>query len=455
MNIRDKLSFQFSLIVVTILIIFTTGIYYFTSVYRTSEYYTRLEDRANTTARLLLDVKEVGEELLKLIDKNTVALFEEKLFIFDSNNELIYFSPQNIDVQIDPPLIKTVRQKKTLKYKEGNREALGTVYNYNNQEYIVFISAHDKYGYSKMNNLKLVLIFEFIIGLIITIIAGMFYAGRALAPISRVISQVQNITGTNLNQRVDEGNKKDEIAQLAITFNQMLQRIEDAFVLQRDFVSNAAHELRTPFTILLAEIDFALMQERDGEYYKKVLIAQSEEIKKLSKLSNGLLDLARMSFDKYTFNLKNIRIDELLIETCNLVIKSNSNFKVHLNFDQLPENEDQLNIWGNEHLLTIAFKNLIENACKFSDDKSVNIELCSENEQLSVRFSDHGIGIHEEDIEMIFQPFYRGKNTHFIAGYGIGLALTLKIIHLHHADIRVNSILGKGSTFTISFPDKA
>jgi signal transduction histidine kinase len=269
-----------------------------------------------------------------------------------------------------------------------------------------------------------------------------------------VIDQVNSITVSNLSQRVDEGNQKDEIAQLAITFNQVLQRIEDAFILQHDFVSNAAHELRTPFTVLLTEIDFTLMQERENEYYKKVLFSLSGEIKKLSKLSNGLLDLARISFDKSTFYKKVIRIDELLIEVCNTVLLSNKSFNVKIDFSSLPDNDDQLSFLGSEQLLTIAIKNLIDNACKFSDSKSVEVKLESSEEHITISFSDQGIGIPHEDINNIFQPFYRGKNTQFIAGYGIGLALTQKIIHLHNGEIKVTSKLGKGSTLTVLIPNQ-
>ncbi len=452
MNIRNKLLIQFSIFVVTILLIFSVGIFLLSSNYRVSDYYSRLQDKANTTAQLLLDVEEVDKNLLKIIDKNTLALYQEKIYIFNDKNELIYFNPPEAKPLNDVALINQIRLKRTVKLKEGEREVLGILNSYKGSNYVIIISALDKYGLSKIKNLKLVLIIGFIFGVISTFILGFIFAGRALAPISNVISQVKEITVTNLNQRVDEGNQKDEIAQLAITFNQMLQRIEDAFILQHEFVSNAAHELRTPFTVLLTEVDFTLMHDRDSEYYKSVLISLSKEIKKLSKLSNGLLDLARISFDKSTFNQKIIRIDELLVETCNAVLSSNNNYKININFNTLPENYNQLHVFGNEQLLSIAFTNLIDNACKFSESKAVQIDLNHEEKKILVKFSDKGIGIPKEDIDNIFQPFYRGNNTHFISGYGIGLALTSKIIDLHNGIITVDSALNIGSTFTVSIP---
>ncbi|MDO9634884.1 MAG: sensor histidine kinase, partial [Paludibacter sp.] len=151
------------------------------------------------------------------------------------------------------------------------------------------------------------------------------------------------------------------------------------------------------------------------------------------------------------FNLKALRIDELIIETCNTVIAANPQNIVQIDFEQLPDNEESLTLQGNEQLLSIAFKNLIDNACKFSENKSVDVKLRAGKNGISILFKDDGIGIPPEDLDSIFNPFYRGKNTHYIAGYGIGLALTQKIIELHNGTITVESTLGKGSVFTVSF----
>ena len=451
MNIRNRLLMQFTLIVVFILVIINIGVYYFSSMYRESEYYTRLEDRALSTARLLLNVEEVDEELLKVIDKITVVLFDERINVYDPGNQLRYSNRPDNQFKDLPQLISGAQEHKKMKARDDMHEILSILYTSNGKDYVIVISAFDKFGYSKLNNLRLVLVVMFVFGLLITLIFGVLFSKRALAPISGVIRQVQKITGTSLNKRLNEGNRKDEIAQLSITFNQMLQRIEDAFILQRDFVSNAAHELRTPFSVLLAETDLALMQERDKAFYQRVLRSHAEELRKLSKISNGLLDLARISYDKSDISLKELRIDELIIETCNSVIAYYPQKQINIDFDQLPENEQLSTIQGNEQLLSIAFKNLIDNACKFSENKTVNVVLRAEKNRIQIMFKDEGIGIPKEDMKKIFNPFFRGRNTHFIAGYGIGLALTQKIIHVHDGVISVESQVGKGSVFTVSF----
>jgi signal transduction histidine kinase len=453
MNIRYKLSIQFTLIVVSILLILTVGIYYFSSSYRKNDFNSRLKDRANSTARLLLDVKEVDRQLLKIIDKNTLALYQDRVDIINENNQQIYCNLEDSTFN-NPLILYKIRKNGVYEFNQNDRDAVGFLYPNNYHVYVVIASAYDLYGIARIKNLKVILIVGFILSVIISVIAGLIFSGRALAPISTVVGQVKKITITNLNLRVNEGNKRDEIAQLAITFNQMLQRIEEAFILQRDFVSNAAHELRTPFTILLAEIDYSLLQEREKSQYVTTLNNLSKELRKLSKLSNGLLELARISFDTSTFELRSIRLDEILIETCRDVQNSNSDFKTSINFVDMPENEAFLNVWGNEQLLKIAIRNLVENACKFSNSKVVQILFSAKEKIVTLQICDQGIGIPKEDIDNIFQPFYRGTNTQFIAGYGLGLALTMKIVRLHNGQLTVESEECKGSVFTLALPNK-
>lgn len=450
MNIRLKLSIQFTLIVGSILLIFTVGIYFFSASYRANDYYSRLTDRAYTTARLLLDVQEVDETLLKIIDRNTQALHQEQIYIFNDSRVLLY---SNSDKPLNNyALLKKINDTKVYRFKEQERDAVGIIYRYEGRNYIVVASANDIYGTAKLKNLKIILISGFLLSLLVVIVAGLVFAGRALDPISSVVSQVKKITASQLNLRVDEGNKNDEIAQLAITFNQMLQRIEEAFLLQQDFVSNAAHELRTPFSVLLAEIEYCLMQERDKAHYIKILNNLSLELKKLNKLSNSLLDLARIGADMSNYEPKYVRMDELLLDTCTDVLRVFNDYTINVNWEELPENDSSLNVLGNAQLLKIAIKNLIENACKFSEDKKVTIVFLTHDNTIILKFSDSGIGIPENDMNNIFQPFYRGINSRFISGFGLGLSLTMKIIQLHQGSIQVQSVVNQGSVFTVILP---
>lgn len=452
MNIRLKLTLQFALMVMSILLMFTAGVYYFSESYREKGFYGRLHDRAITAARLLLDVQEVDRNLLKIIDRNTQALYLEEIFIIDPDNKQWYSNTERVySEKLD---INKVRHNGEIRFSDHEREYIGLLYPYQGKNFVVVVSAIDIYGRAELHNLRIVLISGFLISIILVVLAGLVFAGRALLPISLVVDQVKQISITNLNLRVDEGNKKDEIAQLAITFNQMLQRLEDAFARQRDFVSNAAHELRTPFAVIQAEIGYCLLKERPIGHYIQTLQRLGTEIRRLNALSGGLLDLARLTHGQIQLEFNHVRVDELLLETCTEVIANSPDFRPIIDFDNLPESEHELIVSGNEALLKTGLRNIIENACKFSSSRSVKIILLPGQGRLRIKFVDDGIGIPPEDIEKIFLPFYRGSNSRYYGGYGLGLALCRDIIRLHGGYLTVQSEVGLGSEFVVDLPAK-
>jgi two-component system sensor histidine kinase ArlS len=446
MKIRTKLALRFTIIVASILIFFALSIYYFSSSYREQEFYSRLKEKANNTAKLLIDVDEVSSDLLKIIDRNTASLPEERIVVYDYNNKEVYNSTDNESSQPDKEFLNAVRLKGEMKQSDESKELLGILFKGKYDRFVVIASANDKYGFGKIKNLRFILIIGLLVCVFVTMIAGWSYAGQALNPISNVVGQVDKITASNLNQRVNEGNGTDEIAQLSVTFNRMLDRIEEAFKLQKSFVSNASHELRTPLTSITGQLEVALIKKRSIEEYEKIIGSALEDINSLSKLTNGLLILAQVNMDVSALKLKEVRIDELLWLTRNELHKSKPSYKINIEIINVPENEKELTVLGSEQLLKSAILNLMDNACKFSPDKQVFVTFSLEKNNINLTFRDKGFGISENNLKNIFEPFYRGDNAKSIPGHGLGLSLTQKIIALHKGDMDIKS---KENNFTI------
>ncbi len=452
-NIRTRLTFQFTYIVTFILILFSFSIYYFSANYRESEFYTRLENKAINTAKLLIEVKEVDYDLLKIIDRNTInALYKEKVVIYDYKDEQIYNSLDDDSIQVSKTLLDNIRLKKVIRYHQGKHEVIGLLYADKYDRFVVIASALDIYGRSKLNNLKWIIIIGFLISIGFTVFIGRIYANRALQPMSDVVKQVDKITISSLNMRVNEGNGTDEIAQLAITFNKMLVRLESAFEMQKSFVSNASHELRTPLTSITGQIEVSLMESNTQEEYEAILKSVLEDVKNLNSLSNGLLDLAKANSDISAIALRTLRFDEILWETRAELMGRKKNYNISIKFSEPIEDENEITVIGNDHLLKTAIVNLMDNACKFSPDKSVEIFLSVKDKYIVAEFVDKGIGIDAADMEKIFQPFYRAVNAKPISGNGLGLSLTDKIIQIHRGTISIESQLNKGTTVTVSIP---
>ncbi|HAD14230.1 MAG TPA: two-component sensor histidine kinase [Saprospirales bacterium] len=451
MNIRRKLALQFSAIVATILSVFCIGIYSLSENYRQEEFFSRLESRAITTARLFVTVEEVDKKLLQIIDRNSIhSLFREKVLVFDQTDSLVYSSVDENQVQVSPHLIGEIRQRNKIAYEENDLEYVGLTYAGYQGDFVVISSAYDRYGRSKLKNLRDILIAGFLVGILLIVASGYIFAGQALQPLARINEEIADIGEGNLSRRVNEGNGKDEIAQLGMNFNHMLHRLEKAFAMQQQFVSSASHELRNPLAAITSQLQMMLEKRRTIEEYEHSLRSLLEDTQTLVSLTNGLLLLAQSDIDKQRLLFTKVRIDELLFAAQNELLKAQPSFHFMFEYDTLPDDDALLLIDGNEHLLKTAFLNLMDNACKFSVNQTVSIRIRVEPKAIDISFTDQGEGIPEEDQVLIFTPFFRGRHTASnVPGHGIGLALCQRIVSFHGGTIHLDSAPGQGSCFTI------
>lgn len=453
MNIRTKLTVLFCSIVAFILVVFSISIFYFYSLYREKDFFDRLDKKAHKTVELLFQLNDVDAKVLQIIDKYDLqTLFDEEALILDTKKNEVYKTLNNKMV-IDTSLINQVILNKKIETKDKSREVIGLSITANAQIYYVFISAIDKYGLEKLNKLELIISIGCLLSILIVFFAGYYFSTKALEPIKMVVKQVDTINVSNLNMRVQAGTGNDEIAQLSATFNKMLERLEESFAMQKNFVSNASHELRTPLTSIRGNIEVTLMQSRTNEEYQAVLHAVFEDISRLTKMTNGLLELARITSLGTKLQPEPIRIDEVLWQSKDEVEQKNKKYKVKLSFENFPEEEEALVIMGNESLLKTSFVNLMENACKFSSNHTSEVLLVVYEKYVKIVFIDNGVGIKEEDLPHIFEPFYRSSSSRQMpSGYGIGLSLVEKIITIHKGRIDVSTFLQKGTIFTVNLP---
>ena len=147
--------------------------------------------------------------------------------------------------------------------------------------------------------------------------------------------------------------------------------------------------------------------------------------------------------------MEEVRLDELLMDSIKTVMSAHPSYHIELVFAEEADDDSFITVNGNAYLLTTAFINLIENNCKFSDNHTSVVQIGYWEDMSVLRFSDSGIGIGQDDMKNLFTPFYRGDNSGFSPGHGIGLALVQKIISLHGGSINVNSVVGEGTTFIL------
>ncbi|WP_026770115.1 HAMP domain-containing sensor histidine kinase [Asinibacterium sp. OR53] len=453
MQIRTRLTLLFTALAAAILLAFALIVYVSFSQTREDEYYKRLKQQATIKANLLFDTK-IDPGVLQLIYKNTPdPLFQEEVAIYDTGFHLLYHDAVDIDkVKETRTMIDQAIAQKELRFYVKDMQVVAFIYTRQDHTYVVTAAAKDGNGLAKLASLRNTLLVVFVGAIVLIFLAGRFFARQSLKPVATMVDKVKTITATNLDFRVAEGNRKDEIASLAITFNEMLNRLENSFDAQKHFVSNISHELRTPLTAMLTELQLTASKERSNEEYKGAITHIIGDTKKIIRLSNSLLDLAKASYDQTEIAFKELRIDEVLLDARNDVLHNQPGVSINIRFEKEIENDDFVSVQGNEYLLKAAFSNLMENGCKFSANKQSTASISYDQQHVILHFADTGIGIPADELAHIFTPFYRGKNKQFTDGNGIGLPLTQKIIKLHNGDLSVHSRVGEGTVFTIEIP---
>lgn len=455
MKIRTKLTLQFLIIGGAIMIGASWAIYFSSSEFRRNDFYQRLESKAINTAKLLIEVDEISPELLRRIERdNPINLPDEKIIIFDYKNDTLYNTDDNRELYITVKDLNRARLYRRITFEQGDFEILGLLYTESYDRFVVIAAARDIDGLNQLRNLRIILFLVCLSSLVLIFIAGWFYSNRALSPISDVVARVEEISIASLNLRVDEGNGTDEIARLAKTFNNMLERLEEAFNMQRDFISNASHEIRTPLTSIYGQLQVLLMKERSVSDYKAAVGSVIDDIRNLTDMTNSLLLLAQTQSETSDKKLNRVRIDELLWQAAEDLKKVHPDYNVNIRISFLNSSgdADDMTVEGNDYLLKVALANIIENGCKYSDNHSVDVKIIPEGKELVLHFTDTGKGIPEEDIEKIFEPFKRGSNVQSISGHGIGLSLVRGIVKNYNGILKLSSRLGKGTEVTIILP---
>ncbi len=276
-----------------------------------------------------------------------------------------------------------------------------------------------------------------------------YIVGRAFRPITAMIGTAQSISGRNLSRRVAVPPGRDEVHQLAVTLNEMMQRIADAFESQKRFVADASHEIRTPLSIIRSELEFAAAHRDDPDSGPAIETA-IEELDHLKRLSDDLLLLASLDASDSALTLSPVRLDELLAGCVGHLraVAADSGIGLSLHV------ADAVEIAADEERLRRAILNLVDNAIKFSDRGSaVEVTLGKRGSEAVIVVRDHGIGIPAHELRHIFNRYHRATVTERSrSGNGLGLAIVKRIVDLHHGVIAVESEPGKGSTFSVTLP---
>ncbi len=302
---------------------------------------------------------------------------------------------------------------------------------------------------AKVNSMTWTLVLAGLSVLGVGLVGGWWTSKRAIEPIERMSRTAQRVSGNSLSERIELSGFDSELEGLGASLNTMLDRLGQSFEQQRQFTADASHEFRTPLSVILASSELALSKQRTAEEYREHLIKCQRAALRMQELGDSMLTLARLdanpTLETQSFDMANLL--EEAIESIRPLLDSSSL--------RLKSNLKPCQIDGNRSMLRQAIDNLLSNAIKYNNPNGLISVNCQSVEQtIEIEVSDTGIGIPEASIPKLFDRFYRVEESRsrVAGGTGLGLSIVQQIILRHGGKIKVASVVGKGSTFSIVLP---
>lgn len=452
MKIQNKIIYILITIFLVYTLLFSVFIYYSISEYAFTDFYKRLEIRAITTAKIQLEqphdvttIKQLKQDYLEKLPQQT-----EYIIPVDAHGKWV---PDATSNQFPISFLKEIGSNGHGSYNNENIYYSGIHYTTSDgHQYLVIISAENYFNTHHIAYLRNLLLTSLAYAVLLIVLFSFLFSRTLTKPLNNIVKEMRKISSENLHLRLDEPKNNDLLLKLIQTFNGMLNRLETSFETQKNFISNASHELNTPLTSIIGEADVALAKPRTNEEYRETLKVILEDAEKLDQKTKALLTLAQTGYDGKRQRFDKVRVDQLILDVKETVEHINPKNKLKLDFSFLPENPEKLKIKGNEQLIHLAVSNIVLNACKYSDNKPVNIAIGVDQKEVLILIKDRGIGIPEEDMPYIYDPFFRASNTKQYEGYGIGLPLALNIIRIHDGKLSIQSLEQQGTTVEIRLP---
>lgn len=446
MKISSRISVVFSIISSVVILLFGIIIYQLEKNHAITDFSNALKNRVNTTEQFFLEQDAFSESEFETIKNQfTQKLFEETEEVIDISQN----NPPTFKHEYTPDLKRNLLANDTYSFFDNKRQGESKIFTVKGKKYLIIVSANDKVGRQNLSFLLKIIALLTLVAIPIIFLIGFAYSKKALLPIRKKIEKANRISASNLNERLRIINPNDEIGQLAVAFNNLLDRLEKSFQTQKSFISNASHEIKNPLTAIMGEAEIAVSKTRSKEEYIDSLNIILSESERLDLTVNNLLQLSKVTANEELIQFERTEFVSFVKGIINQYGFINSNHQITFNTASNTLNQKAL---INSNLLKTALINVIDNACKFSKNKAVKIDLHIIDNNFSLSIQDFGIGIPQKELKQITEPFYRGSNTISISGSGIGLALSSKILKLHNGSLSIKSEEELGTTVTILIP---
>jgi two-component system, OmpR family, sensor histidine kinase ArlS len=452
MNLKQRFALYFSILFSIILGIVLLVLFSLFSKFRKEEFQLRLEEKASTSVNLLVDLQNVDKQILYHFDQYSInKLYNEKVVIFNDKKQLIYTSIDDAVVKWKLSDFDYLKNHKSLIRQDGEYDVVGIYLKSNGRNFYAFVAAEDKYGNRQLQFLEYAFFLAFCFGILSVWLLSYYVSKRSFAVLDELKDKISEINDKQLHFRLKDRNKNDEIDALSNSFNLMMDRLDVAYKNQKEFTYNASHELRTPVSRVLMQLQNLQNLEKHSDATNRYLSSLLEDANQMTDIISSLLLLSKIEEYDHRDFLPLCRIDEVIFEAMQTIMKSYPDFHIRFNFENKSNNEDNIELKGDAKLLKIVFLNLLKNAYLYSETKQVDIQLIQLDLSIQVEFMNAGSTISIKEQEHIFKAFSRGENARKTEGTGLGLRIVERILFYHQAEIKYEISAENQNRFIVIF----
>ncbi|WP_436861640.1 HAMP domain-containing sensor histidine kinase [Staphylococcus caeli] len=449
---QRKLKTKWMLITTTItfltIFIFSIIIIYFLS---TSLRHNELNEAERSSEDIvkLFESKHISR--VSPLDLNASLGNFQKVMLFDNDGHKIIETSNDDSITYSPNVVPNNLNHIAVRNNQNTEYLIITdqIDSPKFQGYSVIVHSLDDYN-ALVSSLYFIALIFGIIATFITAIISYFFSSQITKPLILMSNKMQQIRRDGFQEKVELTTNYEETDNLIVTFNEMMFQLEESFNQQRQFVEDASHELRTPLQIIQGHLNLInRWGKKDAAILEESLDISLEEMARITKLVEELLLLTKDNNNSRDGEIENVDINAEITSRIKSLKQLHSDYTFE--FDAYPK---ALNIKIDRYQLEQVLIIFIDNAMKYDQiNKYIHIQTNLRNKQISIEITDHGVGIPKEDIDFIFDRFYRvdKSRSRKLGGNGLGLSIAKKIIELNHGTIHVESELGKYTTFKITF----
>jgi heavy metal sensor kinase len=287
------------------------------------------------------------------------------------------------------------------------------------------------------------------VGTLVCGLGGMWLIlGHALQPVKRISAAAQKIAAGNLSERINSKETENELGQLVAVLNSTFARLETAFAQQKQFTGDAAHELRTPIAVMISEAQTTLAREREAKDYRDALAANLEVAQQMRRLTDSLLELARLDAGQEALNREKTDLREIAQECVSLIrpLAAKRNLQIHSELAPVL-------VLADTARMAQVITNLLTNAVRYNRERGeIRVTTRSDDGSALLSVADTGQGIAAADLPRIFERFYRADKARSTTGSGLGLSISKAIVEAHGGSLEISSLENKGTTVTMRLP---